>query len=148
MADHGLTQEECARQVGKDRSSIANAIRILSLPSTVKDDLVNKKLSMGHARALAGLKSEAEVERIRQLIHRKALSVRQTELLCRSLKPGSEAAGKVRDAHPDLEYLAERLRSHLRTKVKLAGNPNRGKIEISFFGSSELERILSAIGYQ
>lgn len=148
ITEHGLSQDECALQVGKDRSTISNAIRILGLPASVKSDLINEKLTMGHARALAGLKNKDEIERVRELIHKRSLSVRQTETLCKNVKSGkAESKNPELQADPDMEYLADRLRSHLRTKVKLAGNPNRGKIEISYFSSSELERILDSMGY-
>ena len=142
--DFGLTQEQCAKKVGKDRSTITNTLRLLGLPREVQDDLSAQRLTMGHGRALLSLEDKKNMLRARDIVVRKALNVRQTEQLCKRLKSG--AAEKPLDAKSrtsaDLEYLAETLRSHLRTKVKLAGTGTRGKIEVSYFSAAELERIL------
>lgn len=148
IKEHGLTQEQCAEKVGKDRATVANALRLLGLPELVRQDLMTGRLSMGHARALASLDREAVVLQARDLVLRKELSVRKTEQLCRSLKKkdGHQERG-VEELHqdPDMEYIAENLRTYLRTKVKISGASQRGKIEISYFSVAELERVLSLI---
>lgn len=146
IKEFGLTQEACARKVGKDRSTVANALRILMLPVEVQGDLANKKLSMGHGRALLSLDNKTKILEVRDIIEKKALSVRQTEQLCKQYKESSKSRSKENKVNNDLQYIADNLRSHLRTKVKLAGSGSRGKIEISYFSAGELERILSLIG--
>lgn len=148
IKEHGLTQEQCAEKVGKDRATVANALRLLGLPELVRQDLMAGRLSMGHARALVSLDREATVLQARDLVLRKELSVRKTEQLCRSLKKkGGQQDREVDDLHqdPDMEYIAENLRTYLRTKVKISGASQRGKIEISYFSVAELERVLGLI---
>ncbi|MBC7661789.1 MAG: ParB/RepB/Spo0J family partition protein [Chitinophagaceae bacterium] len=149
IKDYGLTQDDCARKVGKDRATISNLLRILSLPQEVQDDLMNEKLSMGHGRAILALEERGLILQARDIVLAKKLSVRQTEQLVKRMKrqgaEGGEAA-EVKSGHADLDYLADTLRSHLRTKVRLQGSGSRGKIEISFFSPAELERLLQLIG--
>ena len=145
--DHGLTQEECAHRVGKERATIANFLRLLSLPANIQNDLIECKLSIGHAKALASLDNPKIISRARDIIVKKALNVRQTEQLCRKLKKNKEPEVSGATAiSPDLDYLVETLRNQLKTKVKMTGSGARGKIEISYFSPAELERIISLIG--
>lgn len=150
IEEFGMTQEECAKKMGKDRASISNTLRLLHLPKEVQDDLFTNKLTMGHGRALAGLQDKNLTIKIRDVIVKKQLNVRQTERLIKKLKTQSESSqqGAIfgSDSNRDLDYLADSLRSHLRTKVRLNGNGARGKIEISYFSASELERLLKIIG--
>lgn len=142
--NYGLTQEKCSQQVGKDRSTIANALRILTLPKEVQDDVVEKKLTMGHARALLSLDDKKKILRARDIVVAKGLNVRQTEQLTKTIdKPKKQKADP--EVNPNLEYLAESLRGHLRTKVKFVGDAEKGKIEISYFSPDELERIIEII---
>lgn len=146
--DFGLTQEQCSKKVGKERVTVTNTLRLLTLPKEIQDDLLEERLSMGHGRALLSLEDKKLMLRARDIIVKKQLSVRQTEQLCKRIKKGDspeKAASPIR-ASADLDYLAETLRSHLRTKVKLSGSGARGKIEISYFSASELERLLGLIG--
>lgn len=148
IKDYGLTQEMCANRVGKDRSTVSNALRLLHLPKPIQDDILEDRLSMGHGRALVSLDDPKLVRRARDMVIKKSLSVRQTEQLCKSLKDGKEAtkkSGEQKDA--DLSYIAENLRSQLHTKVNISGNTGKGRIEISYFSAAEMERILKQIGY-
>ena len=149
--DFGLNQEQCAKKVGKDRTTVTNALRLLNLPREIQDDLLEKKLTMGHGRALLSLEDKKLMLRARDMVVKKDLSVRQTEQLCKRFKGiGAEgveknaAAQEVADA--DLEYLADNLRNHLRTKVRIAGNSSRGRIEVSYFSAAELERLMQLLG--
>lgn len=149
IRDFGLTQDACSKKVGKERSTVTNALRLLSLPREVQDDLVEGRLTMGHGRALLSLEDKKLILRARDMVVKKNLNVRQTEQLCKSFKKkGAESADEQgsRGIDPDMEYMAESLRSHLRTKVKLSGNASRGKIEVSYFSAAELERIMETIG--
>jgi ParB family chromosome partitioning protein len=153
ITDYGLTQEQCAQKVGKDRATVANALRILNLPREVQDDLMEGRLTMGHGRALLSLEDKKVILRARDVVIKKQLSVRQTEDLCKTFgkRAGGEAAevlNRLKDANPDLQYIEESLRSQLRTKVKLSGNGQKGRIEISYFSASELERILGLLGHK
>ncbi|MFY7929313.1 MAG: ParB/RepB/Spo0J family partition protein [Oligoflexus sp.] len=149
IKDYGLTQDDCARKVGKDRTTITNLLRILTLPQEVQDDLMNDKLSMGHGRTLLALEDKVLILKARDIVLNKKLNVRQTEQLVKRMRrqDGSPEAERERpSSHADLDYLADTLRSHLRTKVKLQGSGSRGRIEISYFSPAELERILQLIG--
>ena len=149
IKDYGLTQDDCARKVGKDRATVSNLLRILALPQEIQDDLMNEKLSMGHGRALLSVEEKALMLQARDIVLAKKLSVRQTEQLVKRMKrQGAEGESKndIRSGNADLDYLADTLRSHLRTKVRLQGSGSRGKIEISYFSPAELERLLQLIG--
>jgi ParB family chromosome partitioning protein len=147
IQDFGLTQDQCSKKVGKDRSTVANALRLLSLPREIQEDMMEHRLTMGHGRALLSLGESKKMLRARDIVVKKQMNVRQTERLCKTIdkKDVDQADGK-NDSSANLNYVAESLRSHLRTKVKINGNGSRGKIEISYFSSQELERILTAIG--
>lgn len=147
VRDYGLTQEQCADRVGKDRSTVANALRVLALPKEIQDDLVEERLTMGHGRAILALEDKKTMLRVRDLVIKKGLNVRQTEQLVKNYKSGAVAnVNKLPKNKADLDYLAESLRSHLKTKVRLSGNGHKGKIEISYFSAAELERLIAIIG--
>ena len=148
IEEHGLTQEDCSKKVGKERSTVANMLRILHLPNEIQIDLIEGRLTPGHGRALLSLDDKKTILRARDIVCKKTLNVRQTEALCKTFKktasqPSAQNSGK---ADANLDYMADSLRAYLRTKVKLQGTPSRGKIEISYFSPSELERILSLVG--
>lgn len=150
IEDYGLTQEQCADRVGKERSTVANTLRMLALPREIQDDIMEGRLTMGHGRAILSLEEKKLMLRCRDMVIKKGLSVRATEQLCKTFKDpkaGAKAAGQIKD-DADLQYITESLRSYLHTKVKLAGNTSRGKIEISYFSAAELERLLRAIGHK
>jgi len=144
IKDYGLTQEQCADRVGKDRTTVTNALRLLSLPKELQDDLLEDRLTMGHGRALLSLEDKKLILRARDTVIKKQMNVRQTEQLCKSLKRGGDLSDRPRGPknQADMEYLADNLKSKLRTKVKILGNGVRGKIEISYFSAQELERLL------
>jgi ParB family chromosome partitioning protein len=147
IEDFGLTQEQCAEKVGKERSTVANILRTLLLPKEVRDDLVENRLTMGHGRALLALEDRKLILRARDIIIKKGLNVRQAEQLVKSYKsPASPSAGRLGKDVADLEYLAEALRATLKTKVKISGTGGKGKIEVSYFSASELERLLGMLG--
>lgn len=139
----GMTQEEVGRRVGLDRSSISNHLRLLDLSSDILQDLIDQKLTMGHAKALLQAPEEYRVM-VRDQVIRGGLSVRATEELSRraaSSGPTSKPAGPgpSRDVHVvDLE---DRLRRALQTKVRIVGRRTRGRLELSYFGAAELERL-------
>jgi len=150
IRDYGLTQEMCASRVGKERSTVANALRLLQLPRLLQDDIMESRMSMGHGKAILSLEDEKLMRRARDMVLKKALSVRQTEQLCKSFKDGKEASkseSTENEDTADLNYVAESLRGYLHTKVKVSGNAERGKIEISYFSPAEMERIMKQMGF-
>jgi len=150
IEEFGLTQEACAERVGKERSSIANSLRLLKLPQEVKEALVDGSLNMGHARALLGLGDEDAIRKAANHVATKRLSVRQTEQLVRRLKAGEAPergsdAGKRSNA-AQVRAIEERLQRGLGTKVRLLDRgKGRGKIEIEFFSYEELDRLLDVM---
>ena len=138
LAEFGWTQEELAQRLGKDRSSIANALRLLRLPEPIQEDLRTGRLTMGHARALLGLPSAAAQLRLRERILSQDWSVRATEAGVQARRPGRP---KARRRPPDVEAVEEELRLALGTRVRIVGNLVRGKIELPYTSAGELERI-------
>ena len=149
IEDFGLTQEQCAQKVGKDRSTITNLLRLLSLPKEIQDDIMEETLSMGHGKALLSLETKQNMLRARDIIVKKQLNVRKSEQLCKKIKTSGASVLEAQEApvsSPDVSYIEETLRGYLKTRVKLIGNEKKGKIQISYFSPAELERVLSLIG--
>jgi ParB family chromosome partitioning protein len=147
MEGFDLSQEEVARRVGKDRSTVANALRLLKLPPTVRDDVVGARLSMGHARALLSLEDEGDILEARQQVLQKKLSVRETEALVKKIKlfGGRPRPKTQRDMDPQLVHLAGELKRALGTQVKIFPRGKGGKIEISYFTPQDLDRLLELL---
>ena len=139
-----LTQEQIAEAVGKDRTSIANHVRLLRLPDDVRVALASGALSMGHARALLALPSEADQRRIAFDVVSRSLSVRETEALVKKIAggaaaPGAPASPRSVDVHT--RAAEERLRLALGTRVRIVRKGKGGRIEIDFASEEELIRI-------
>ncbi|MBU0682051.1 MAG: ParB/RepB/Spo0J family partition protein [Proteobacteria bacterium] len=153
VKEFSMTQEEVAKRVGKERSTVANTMRLLQLPDFIKDDIGGGRLSMGHARVLLAIKDHVEVKEIRDKIINKELSVRQTEALVRAAKQkNSGNAGGLRrsdDKKPIPPSYCRTLTNdfirHFGTKSKITQNGDRGKIEIEYYSLDDLERIHSLI---
>jgi ParB family chromosome partitioning protein len=143
LAEFGWTQDELAQRVGRDRSSVANSLRLLRLPELLQADLRAGRLTMGHARALLSLGSEAEQLRLRDRILEQALSVRATEEGVSRAHP--PRAPKARRRAPELVALEDSLREALATRVRIVGNERRGRIEIAYSSPEDLERLLERI---
>lgn len=146
MSTFELSQEEVARRVGRERPTVANALRLLRLPEIIQQDVVTGLLSMGHARALLALESVARIKEVRDQIVKKQFSVRQTEALVKKLKGGQvKAVPRKTKLDPELADLAARLQRCLGTKVNIlpqSRGGKGGKIEISYYSSEEFERLL------
>jgi ParB family transcriptional regulator, chromosome partitioning protein len=142
--DYQLTQEQIADAVGKDRSSVANFLRLLRLPQDVRANLASGALSMGHARALLALPDEDSQLRVARDIVTKNLSVRETEAL---VKKGTTPASPKEPPQKDVHTRAaeEKLRFVLGTRVRIERKRRGGQIEIDFESEDELQRIYDAL---
>ena len=143
----GLTQDEVAQQVGKDRSSIANYLRLLKLPEDVQRMLEDDLISMGHARALLGLDTKDQIIRLANEVAEKKLSVRQTEQAVKRAtspqSPGERSTPSGNDANIRAAEL--KMKRFLGSQVRIHLGQNGGRIEIDFGSASELDRIYSII---
>lgn len=144
MDNFGLSQEELAGRVGKERSTVANSLRLLKLPAEIKRDIAEERLSMGHARALLALDSQDQMKTGRDEIIQKHLTVRQAEGLVKKLKL-NRAQKEVKRPDPQLTDVVEQLKRHLKAKVALRQTGRGGKIEISFSTLDDLTRIIEII---
>ena len=152
LDEFDLTQEEVAVQVGKERSTVANTLRLLNLPEYAKADLSTELISMGHARVLLGIDDENDRRALRDEIVNKKLSVRQAEELAKRLKEKAKN-GKAKRSKKTKGNLPEsycknmnsNLVRYLGTKSKIVQNGSRGKLEIEYSSPEELERLLNLI---
>ncbi len=143
LADEfGMTQQQIAEAVGKERATVANYQRLLGLPSAVQADVAGGRLTMGHARALAGLSDADDQLAAARRIREGDLSVRDAEALVKRVvtpKPDSAAETPPADVH--VRAAEERLRVSLGTRVRIVQRGKRGRIEISFTSEKELQRL-------
>jgi len=148
MDRFALTQEEVARRVGKERSTVANALRLLRLPQKIQGDVTGGVLSMGHARALLALEQEEDLLEAREQVIKKGLSVRDTEALVRKIKSfgrPEKPAAKPAAVDPEMEHLGERLQQALGTQVKVQRKGQGGTLEIRFYTAEDLDRLLELL---
>lgn len=146
--EFSLTQDQIAAAVGKDRSSIANFIRLLKLPEEVRGDLATGALSTGHARALLALPDAAGQRNTAREVIARGLSVRETEALIKRLNtPSEKSAPTTPEPTKDVHTRAaeDRMRFALGTKVRITRRGTRGRIEIEFGSESELNRLFEHI---
>ncbi len=152
LAEFDWTQEELAQRIGKDRTSIANCLRLLRLPEEIQADLRSGRLTMGHARALLALPTVSEQLRLRDEILANDWSVRATEDSIRAKESLAESRGlaprKGRRRSVELAALEEALQRGLMTRVRIIGNERKGKIEVSYATPAELERLSELLGAQ
>jgi len=150
VKEHGYTQDTLAQRVGKDRSTIANALRLLRLPANVREKVVLGELSEGHARALLGAPDDKQLSDLAEKVVRGRLSVRQTEALVRTAKDGKtsiggrgQAGGKDKPAN--VRDLEARLTKRLGTKVEVREKDSKGEILIKYGSWDELDRLLDVL---
>ena len=138
------TQEDIAKKVGKDRSSVANFLRLLKLPKEIQDSISNEELTMGHARALLSLDSAKEQIFLKNRIVKRKMSVREVEsYVNRNKETKREGSKKKADIFKD--RLEGELQRFFGTDVRIIKGRNRGKIEIIFYNDEDLERIIELI---
>lgn len=148
MDQFNLTQEELSLKVGKSRSHIANFLRLLSLPEEIKDYVSRGTLSMGHARAIAGIKDDAKKKELAKLTVANGWSVRELEDAVQQPETkGKPVKAKMKTERRD-PYLVEiesELREKFQTTVKIKPNKDKGSIEFAYFGKGDLERLLEML---
>jgi len=144
MREFGLTQEKTAERVGKERSTVANYLRLLTLPPDAKKDLASGAMSMGHAKALLALDDPKKQMELRREIVTRGLSVREAEALAKKLKAPGSLKRKVEKKSPSAQVrmLEDELKSALGTKVHILPKGKGGRIEIEYYSNDELERLL------
>ena len=134
------TQEDVAEKVGKDRTSVANSIRLLKLPPEIQKMVAEEKISMGHARALITLENPDQQIFISRLIVEKNLSVREVEKMMTEKRRKSFSRPKT-ELDPDLQAIQDELVKTMGTKVTITGNPEKGVIKLFYFSLEELNRM-------
>ena len=143
LAEFAWTQEDLAQRVARDRSSIANCLRLLKLPDVIQADLRSGRLTMGHARALLSLDSPAEQLRLREEILTHSWSVRTTEQGVQAKR--TQPARRVLRRSAELAAVEDALRVALATRVRIVGNERAGRIEVSYSSREELDRLTELI---
>jgi len=142
MEDTASTQEMLSRRLGKDRSTIANLLRLLKLPTVIQQDVIDDRLSMGHARLLAGI-TETDPQRVlRDAIIKKGLSVRQAETLAKKLKKPPTPKKVLSKDDPYIQSLSDNLKRSLGTKVEIKKEGKQGRILLYFYSDDELDRLV------
>jgi ParB family transcriptional regulator, chromosome partitioning protein len=139
-----LSQEELAKRVGKERSTVTNALRLLKLPTEIKRDIVEDRIAMGHARALLALDTPEQMKQAREQIIGGHLTVRATESLVKRLK-ANRPAKSVPKPDPHVTDLVEQLKRHFKARIAIRQSGKKGKIEIHYTSPDELNRILDII---
>ena len=145
MQDYGLTKEDTAKQVGKSRPAVANALRLLNLSDKILEMVRKGELTAGHARAILSLKTQKMQEQAAQKIAALGLSVRQAELLCKNM---SKEPAPVKEPTLAVDYVAEcekSLSKHLGRGVKIVNGKRKGRFELEFYGQDDLQILLDAL---
>ncbi|HEX3245410.1 MAG TPA: ParB/RepB/Spo0J family partition protein [Chloroflexota bacterium] len=145
IQDHGLTQDDVAQRVGKNRSTIANTLRLLRLPREALEALNGGLISEGHARALLLCPDAAQQRDLLASVIHDGLSVRQTEARARQMIRDRETARSVPRTDPDVLALQDRLREMLQTKVELHHGPSGGRMVIHYYSNEELEALIRRV---
>ena len=146
IENFGLTQEEAAKAVGKSRSYVTNALRILKLPEEIRELVNEKKLSAGHARAIAGLPTlKLQLEAAKKSVN-EGWSVRQIEVYTGNhMAKKKKRTAKVKEKDLEIRNAEDLLSRKMGTKVIIAGSQNKGKIELEYYSSDELNRLLEIL---
>ena len=141
-----ITQDSLAKRLGKDRSSITNLLRLLNLPLSIQKDLIDGRLSMGHARVLVGIEDLEAQKGLRDAVIKNGLSVRQTEALAKKRRRTGYSKNKASERDYFIQSLADKLKLSLGTKVEIKKKGKEGRIVVYFYSDEELERLLDLFG--
>ncbi|MBN1224063.1 MAG: ParB/RepB/Spo0J family partition protein [Candidatus Aminicenantes bacterium] len=144
IQEFGCTQQNVAEKVGKDRTSVANYLRLLKLPQEIQDFIAEGKLTMGHARALLSIDNPRLQKSMAQNIIAKNISVREVEKWVRKFQNSAEEPQR-QPMNPDLLVLQEELLKLLSTKVAISGDQNKGVLKIYYYTLDDLNRIYEQI---
>lgn len=152
LAEAGATQDEIGAKVSKDRSSIANHMRLLDLSRSIQEDVEATRISMGHAKALLQVPDVERREALRDRVVRDQLSVRATEQLARDTAGASPTKRRERRSKkgglpvdPDVKLLIEQIEKQLQTRVRVNGTAQRGRIEIEYYSAEDLDRLADVL---
>lgn len=149
IEEFSLSQEDLSKRIGKDRTTITNTLRLLKLPLEVRNQLLQNRITSGHARAILSLESKEKQKELCALIIKKSLSVREAESIAKrwAEKPKKSITPVKRrgDLESQLSSLQDSMRKYLGTKVHITQKGKRGKIEIEYYSHEDLERIVEAI---
>jgi len=144
-----LTQEQIAEKVGRSRAAVANATRLLGLPTEVQSWIANDRLSVGHAKAILGLASPTEQRLVAERVLKRSLTVRETEQLVEQLKGEGKVRSRVLTATVKSAHvlaIEERLQQKFGTHVNVHHGKKKGRIEIEYYGNDDLARLLDILG--
>ena len=148
LTDFNCTHDELAIKLGRSRPLISNTIRLMNLPTSVQQKLVNGQITAGHARALLGLNSATAIEKLATRITTEGLSVRATEQIIAEgtpSKPGAKKPKSTKSSSAELHEIAERIGDVLDTRVTIQGSVQKGTIVIEFAGAEDFKRITKAL---
>lgn len=148
MDVYGLTQEDVSKKIGKSRSAVANSVRLLNLPDSIKAFIKDGVLSMGHARSILALENEKLMNMVATKIIQEDFSVRQTENYIKSLLAEKKTKIVSKEEEELIRYiksLEESLSSDLGTKIRIVNKKNKGRIEIPYSSAEDFERIIQLI---
>lgn len=140
-----LTHEDVSRQIGKDRSTITNQLRLLKLPEEAKKALIAGDITAGHARAILSIESSAEAREALKAIQKQKLSVRKTEQLIQNISKRKKKDAKPRSDDMYIRQITDELKKSLSTQVRIVDKQGKGKIEIDYYSNEELERLTSIL---
>ncbi|MCK5306455.1 MAG: ParB/RepB/Spo0J family partition protein [Candidatus Omnitrophica bacterium] len=143
--EFGLTQEKVAKSVGKERSTVANTLRLLKLPLMIQDYVSRGTLSMGHARALLAITDAAQQIFLAEEIVKKGISVREVERAVKSPLKKAQRSAWAEDNDPHIKAVEEELQRALGTKVTIVCGRKKGKIQIDYYTAGDLERLINLL---
>jgi ParB family chromosome partitioning protein len=147
-----MKQEDIAQRVGKNRATVANAIRLLDLPTQVQDLLSSTAITTGHAKVILGLKSSKDQEKLAQEVVQKSLTVRATEKAVNAIlhppAPKPAPSDKEGELSRAIESVEQRLISRLSTNVSIQHGDKKGRIEIDYYGTEDMNRLLALLGVE
>lgn len=148
LVEHfNLTQGEIGIRIGKSRAAVANTMRLLNLPQSVRQEVLDRRISSGHARALLSLEDQEAMETLCQEIIAKDLSVRETEKRVKAMKEPPKEEKTKKEKSPFITEVEDRLKMRFHTKVRISGRQEKGKIELDYYSVEDLNRILDLLGY-
>ncbi len=145
QVEYNLTQEEVAQKAGKNRSTVANMMRLLELPIEIQRGLIEKKITEGHARAILSLENPEKRRALYELILKNKLTVRETEEKVREVTVHTHKRQTIKQIDPKIQDLEDKLQQKLGTKVQIKKKGTSGKLVIEFFSEEEFEKILGLI---